>query len=375
MKKRESTAAAWLLAAAILTLSGIFLLSPKKEFSENENRYLAAFPKWSWEQVKSGAYMKDLEQYFSDQFPFRDFFMGCKTAAEMAMGRREIGGVYIGKDHFLIEAYEKPRQTEQIARTFSDFREKLSDLPVELRLMLVPTAITVYEDRLPVLAPRADQMETARIIEESSGIAGVPCLSQLLQHKEEGQLYYRTDHHWTTYGAYVGYAAYGQAAGLSVVPLEEWEGELVTEEFRGTIYSKVHDYGQKGDSITIYRHPEDRLTVRYLDTGKVTDTLYNLDYVSQKDQYSLFLDNLHTQIEITNEAAETDRELVLIKDSYANSMVPFLAHHFKRIYVFDTRYYKMGPSSFIRENPSVTDVLILYNLNTLDQDLGVRGIY
>ena len=87
------------------------------------------------------------------------------------------------------------------------------------------------------------------------------------------------------------------------------------------------------------------------------------------------MNNLHPLIEITNENAESDRELALIKDSYANSMVPFLAHHYKKIYVFDTRYYKLGPSSFIKGHEGVTDVLVLYNLNTVDTDLGIRGIY
>ena len=153
------------------------------------------------------------------------------------------------------------------------------------------------------------------------------------------------------------------------------EAKTVTNEFYGTIYSKVNDYSLMGDSITIYTNPEDSLTVNYTDTKEVTDSLYNLNYVNKKDKYSLFLNNLHTLIEITNETAESDRELVLIKDSYANSLVPFLTHHYKKIYVFDTRYYKEGPSSFIKEHPGVTDVLLLYNLNTLDTDSGIRGIY
>ena len=107
----------------------------------------------------------------------------------------------------------------------------------------------------------------------------------------------------------------------------------------------------------------------------MTDSLYNLEYTEKKDKYSLFLDTLHSLIEITNETAGSDRELALLKDSYANSMVPFLAHHYKKIYVFDTRYYKQGPSAFIKEHPGITDVLILYNMNTLDSDLGIRGIY
>ena len=137
----------------------------------------------------------------------------------------------------------------------------------------------------------------------------------------------------------------------------------------------MNDYSRKGDEITIYTNPTDDLTVRYIDTEETSDSLYNMEYLEKKDKYSMFLDNLHTLIEITNENAESEDVLVLIKDSYANSMVPFLTTHYQKIYVFDTRYYKQGPSKFIDEHPEVTDVLLLYNMNTLDTDTGIRGIY
>lgn len=241
--------------------------------------------------------------------------------------------------------------------------------------MLVPTAIYTYKNKLPEFAPAADQMETAEKIYQDSGLLSIDCSQDLLAHQQDGQLYYRTDHHWTTYGAYVGYLAFCREKGLVPVSLDELEAETAAEDFCGTIYSKVNDYSQKGDKITIYRNPADKLTVYYEDTKETTDSLYNLKYARKKDKYSLFLDNLHPLIEITNENAESERELVLIKDSYANSMTPFLAHHFKKIYVFDTRYYKWGPSSFIKGHEGITDVLILYNMNTVDTDLGIRGIY
>lgn len=159
------------------------------------------------------------------------------------------------------------------------------------------------------------------------------------------------------------------------MPLEALTQQTVTEEFAGTLYSKINDYSHKRDSITIYTNPEDLLTVTYEDTGKVTDSLYNLDYVSEKDKYSLFLDNIHPLIEIENAAADSQDELVLVKDSYANSMVPFLAHHYRKIYVFDTRYYRDGLSSFLADHETITDILLLYNMNTLDNDTGIRGIY
>ena len=113
----------------------------------------------------------------------------------------------------------------------------------------------------------------------------------------------------------------------------------------------------------------------YDGTGEVTDSLYNFDYLTEKDKYSLFLNNIHPLIEIENKAASSQNALMLVKDSYANSIVPFLAHHYRKIYVFDTRYYRDGPSSFLSDHQDITDVLLLYNMNTLDGDTGIRGIY
>ncbi len=382
-ENRIKKAAALVLTGMVLALAALFIVMDKKDFSENENRYLAEFPSASLEKIKSGEYMSGLESYLADHFPFRDFFMGIKTKAEMCAGKKEINGIYMADDGYLIEEYKKPENTERIGKILGSFAKELEGQNVDIRLMLVPTAVYVYGEKLPEHAPgRADvsaggrsQMETAEAIYEISGIQAVDCCGELFVYKEKGELYYKTDHHWTTLGAYAGYTAYCREMGMDAVSLDEMEAQVVTEDFRGTVYSKAGDYGRKGDAITIYRNPADQLTVEYADTGETSDSLYNLEYVDEKDKYSLFLDNLHSLVEITNENAVSDRELVLVKDSYANSMVPFLAHHFKKIYVFDTRYYKQGVSVFVKEHPGVTDVLLLYNMNTLDGDLGIRGVY
>ena len=374
-ENRIKTATALLLAGMVMLLAVLFIAMDKKEFSENENRYLAEFPSVSLEKIKSGEYMSGLESYLADHFPFRDFFMGVKTKAEMSAGKREINGIYIAKDGYLIEEYEKPENTERIGKILGSFAKELEGQEVDVRLMLVPTAVCIYEEKLPEYAPVRDQMETAEIIYGISGIKPVDCSKDLLAYKAKGELYYKTDHHWTTLGAYAGYTAYCREKGMDAVSLEEMTAQTAAEDFRGTVYSKAGDYGREGDPSTIYTNPADKLTVEYMDTGETTESLYNLEYAEEKDKYSLFLDNLHSLIEITNENADSGRELVLIKDSYANSMVPFLVRHYKKIYVFDTRYYKQGVSEFIKEQPGVTDVLLLYNMNTLDSDLGIRGVY
>lgn len=364
-----------LLCLGILSLSACFLLGPKKEFSENENRYLAQLPPFSLGAVLSGSYTESLGDWFSDHFPQRDFFVGLKSGVEITCGRKCINQIYVAKDDFLIEPYGLPQNTKRITDTLIRFYAKIDTGKIRVNLMLVPTAVTIYRDKLPAYAPFRSQLETAYAIYDATGIPAIDCTEQLFDGVSQGQLYYRTDHHWTTFGAYQGYLAYCDAKGLVPVPLDSLAQQTVTEEFAGTLYSKLNDYSHRKDAVTIYTNPEDILTVTYMDTGEVTDSLYNLDYLKEKDKYSLFLDNIHPLIEIENAAAASQDELMLIKDSYANSMVPFLVHHYRKIYVFDTRYYRDGPSAFLADHEAVTDILLLYNLNTLDGDTGIRGIY
>lgn len=377
-----------LLCIGILSLSICLLVSPKKEFSENENRYLSKFPSFSAKALLDGDYTDSLGDWLADHFPQRDFFVGLKSGVEIAGGRKEINNVYIAQDDYLIEAYAKPQNTARITDTFVRFYEKIDTAHIDVHLMLVPTAVTIYNDKLPTYAPDrqmpshsnlrtslSDQTTTASAIYDASGIPAVDCTDWLFDGGSKGQLYYRTDHHWSTLGAYYGYLAYCDAKKMTPVSLDTLTKETVTEEFAGTLYSKVNDYSHPKDAITIYTNPADDLTVTYADTGEVTDSLYNLDYVNEKDKYSLFLNNIHPLVEIENSTAATQDELLLIKDSYANSMVPFLAHHYSKIYVLDTRYYRDGPSAFLAEHKGITDVLLLYNMNTLDNDTGIRGIF
>lgn len=364
-----------LLCIGILSLSVYLLASPKKEFSENENRYLAKFPSFSARTLLSGEYTESLGDWLADHFPQRDFFVGLKSGVEIASGRKEINHVYVAQDDYLIESYAEPQNTERITDTLVSFYDKIDTRKVDVDLMLVPTAVTIYNDKLPAHAPLSDQTTTASAIYDACGIPAVDCTDRLFEGTARGQLYYRTDHHWTTLGAYCGYLAYCDAKKMTPVSLESLTAQTVTDTFAGTLYSKVNDYSHPKDTITIYTNPADDLTVTYVDTGEVTDSLYNLDYAAEKDKYSLFLNNIHPLVVIENSTAASQDALMLIKDSYANSVVPFLAHHYKKIYVLDTRYYRDGPSSFLAEHGDITDVLLLYNMNTLDGDTGIRGIY
>lgn len=382
LRRRAEVLTVSLITAFILCFSVWCLVAPKQTFSENENRALASWPVYSFTALKDGSYMSGIQTYLSDHFPLRDPFMTLKTKYEMLTGREEINDIYLAKDGYYIEAYKTPKQQKKIITQFQKLQDAITtDAKQNVRVMLVPTAISTYNAKLPGSAPDRGVLRQVDTMNEI--YAALPNMQkvdawsalQAAAAQEATDLYYHTDHHWTTHGAYVGYQAYCGAAGLSPIPEADFQKTCVTTDFHGTIFSKLHDSTVPGDAITLYENPANQLTVSYPDTGEMTDTLYNRDYLAQKDKYSMFLNNLHPLVEITNETAGSDRQLVLIKDSYANSMVPFLVNHYQKIYVFDTRYYRFGPSSFINEHPEVTDVLLLYNMNTIDTDLGVGGIF
>lgn len=359
-----------LLAMTIIMLA--FIIIPDKDFSENENRYLSAFPDVNLEDMKSGEWMSDFEDYICDQFPLRDVFVGLKTTFEKATLHTQINNIYLSDDGYYIEPYEQPQKTDMIIRRFNSLADSVD---ARIALMLVPTAVTVYEDKLPIAAATCSQMDTLNKI-----YAGVHCdtidlSSLLLDNSSQDGLYYHLDHHWTLKGAYYGYKAYCTWAGLECRPMSFYNYKTVTDSFKGTIYSKINDYSVKGDTMLSFAPESSTITVTYPD-GTVTDSIYDDSYLDVKDKYSYYLGNdSNSIITIENPEAATDESLVIIKDSYANSFIPYLVDYYRTIYVINPRYFRTTKISDYINDISPDKVLLLFNMNTIDTDDGIRAIF
>lgn len=369
------------IAAGICIVFSVLLLAlPKSDWSENENRKLQSFPKFSAEALVSGEYLSDLDGYLTDHFPLRDVLVSLNTRINTLLGRREINNVYICDNGFLIDKYQAPARTEKILEAFNRLPDSVGDRDVTL--LLAPTAAAIYSEYLPPFAQCPDQLETLRQYYDGFNGTTVDVTDTLLAHRYDRQLYYRTDHHWTTWGAYYAYAELCGALGLNAVDADAYEIECIAEDFCGTTYSKVNDFTVSGEPMYRFTLPGQTLSVAYGMPEKAvysdspdSSGLYNDQYLGQKDKYSCFLDNIHEFITIENSNAQTDRELVVIKDSYANCLVPFLAEHFRRICVVDLRYYRGSVIDYINSQDTVTDVLVLYNLGTMDSDTGVAAVF
>ncbi|MBR0164098.1 MAG: hypothetical protein IJQ12_05435 [Lachnospiraceae bacterium] len=401
-----------MIVAALFLFGILFFALPKKSFSENENRNLARFPAFEAKDLTGGVYTGKVEDYIADHFPARDTWMALATEAERLSGKKLINGVYLANGR-LIDAYETPQHTDRAVQSFVRFANALpKDITVEL--MLVPTAALVYRDTLPRFSPVAQPPEDeeqirviediyARVEEETGGrvvtidvVEGDYPVYGLYERRrgENGTdaYYFRTDHHWSLDGAYVGYGRW-IAERPNHLKTQTTEAQMargdylyahlygeyrtrVSSSFRGTTWSKLNDPYFAPDVIEAYVDPAWDISVTYTDTGVTQDTPYNEERLSQKDRYSYFLDGIHPLVIIENHAApEGIGAIAIVKDSYANIMIPFMIRDFETIYVFDPRYYREGISDFIKEHPEIKEVLLLYNLGTMDTDAGIGGIF
>ena len=359
MEKRIRSLTALILAGMVLALAAGFMAGKKQTFSENENRYLAGFPHFTWERAVSGAYMEDWSSYLADQFPFRDFFVGAKTGMEYALGKREINQVFFAGDGYLIEEYAAPVNTDRIAAALHNFAEELESLQLEPRLMLVPTAYHVYREKLPAHVSWRDQMETAQTLYDASGMVPIDCSRALLTCEEEG-LYYKTDHHWTSRGAFQGYLKWCEANGM-YLPASQFHPVQVSDSFQGSLDSRVLEAEGSRDSIELFtREQEPSYTVSYNFGREISDSVYAPENLKKKDQYQIFLNGNHPEVTIET-SNKNGKRLLIVKDSFANTLVPFLIGDCESIHLIDLRYYRGSLEDYISQR-EINEFLILYNL-------------
>lgn len=359
-------------AAAIAGFALLNLLVPDREYSSAEKRSLASFPQISPERVADGSFMEQFDDYQTDQFAGRDLWMVLKTTAERLMGKNESHGVYLCEDGSLMERFDEPDAAlfEKTVRAAADFAERYDG--TDMYFLLVPNGVSVQKELLPDYAPTADQDDYIdRFYEAVSAQMKTIDIRALFQEKkEEVQLYYRTDHHWTTDAAYEAYLAAAKEMGLTV---GSYRSGIVTNTFNGSLTSESGFYVSDPDSIRVYL-PEtpENYVVTYVEEQKKTATCYQTDALEEDDPYEIFFGGNHPRIDIDTDA-DTDRTLLIFKDSYANCFIPFLISGFRQITVVDPRYY-YDDIDLLMQQKQYTDVLFLYNVNTLAADNNLYAV-
>ena len=340
---------------------------PDRDKSENENRFLTQAPSFSIEDILSGEYQEKLEEYLSDQIIGRDNWVKIRSSVLKSIGYNDINGVYILDDGRLIE---RKTQSEFNSVRFKnnldqivEMNEEVSEAGTEVKVMLIPTAAHSYRD-LANLSTNFDEGEAYSYARDTLGDLLIDLENEFVP-EEDTEYYFRTDHHWNYYGAEKGAAIYRDSIGLDK---KTWEAEELTRDFKGTLYSKVLLSERTRDTIEV---PQDSLDMKVkVSIGDDTyDSVYFMDRLENKDKYEVFFGGNYEKVEIVNEeaGARNKPRLLIVKDSYANSFVPFIMKDFSLITMVDTRYFRESVKDLALDG-EYDEVLVLYSVSNFSEE-------
>ena len=354
----------------------INIIVPNKEKSVQENRMLATKPKFRLSSLISGDYDEKFEAYMDDQFVGRDMWRKLKVTVDRIGGSRLENGVYIGTNGQLLEQIEVADENHLAAniKAIKSFSESQSKIPV--RMMLVPDAANVLNHSLPALAKPENQTQMFSMVRKDLGdsVEWIDVSTELNKHKTE-KIYYKTDHHWTTLGAFYAFQAAAPSLGIEGDLSGKYVSHAVSNSFNGMLASKSGvNLGEK-EQIDIYVPTEEDtdLIIDYVDEGKRSTSLYDSSKLKEKDQYTVFLGGNSSLLDIRTVSTSTKR-LLLVKDSFANSFIPFLTPYYREIVVVDPRYYS-GTINDLMDSYRISEVLFLYSGNTFFKDNNISGVF
>ena len=374
-------APAFLFAGFVLAMTLLFIFLPKLHFSESEKRYLADFPKTSAETVLDGSFGKGFETFIADHFPARNLWVGVNAYATLAEGNNGANGVYNAKDGYLInKPIPEKNQIKRNVMILQEFKETVGDVP--MTAMFVPSTGYICDDKLPAIHDSySDDAYFAEISKGmlSGGIDFVDLRQSFKGAYANGrQLYYKTDHHWTTEGAYTAYVAYCQSVGMTPAPRSSFTLEQY-KDFYGTTCSGSGFLLNESDTVTVWNNPKntaDKISVRITDDDqtKTSNSMFFTAHDQERDKYPIFLDGNHALTEITNDNVK-DGKIVVIKDSFSHCFAPFLAENYHSVILVDMRLFKQSAVSDLVKVEKPDQILCLYGIDNFAQDMDLPDLY
>jgi hypothetical protein len=354
-----------IMVVLILGISFINLIKKDTEFSEMENRYLAQKPDFTLNGLIDSSYGTQYESYVNEQFPFRNHWITGKAITETLLGKQENNGVIKGKKGYLFnKQISLDKQFKKNMKAIKEFSRKTN---ANTYVSIVPNSYDLLNNYLPKGTPVIDQEALIELCYNMLGpeenITNINIGTILKDYKDE-YIYYRTDHHWTTLGAYYGYLQFSKTLGLTPVDINTLTANYI-DNFYGTYDSKYKGIGIKPDTITYYDIPIENMMIG----NEVKSTLYDEAKAKVRDKYAMFLhgNNPFSVIHAKKSEMNQGEKLLLLKDSYANSMIPFLTYNYEEIYVVDLRYYSDSISKLVEDN-DIQTIFILYNFDTFMSD-------
>lgn len=380
-----------LLCAALVALLGLWLLlAPQKEYSPEENRTLTTAPSLTVSSLADGSYSAQLGKFFSDQFPLRSQWVRLRARCESALLRREIGGVLLGKEGYLIprgetsEAQQNTlrRNLQALATLESKLRAAPKTAAIPLLVAPVPRSVDVNRAHLPDAYQGVDTESIWSHLADGLTLPLTDLRTPLrLAADQKKAVWYKTDHHWTSEGAYLAYVALGESLGYTPYGRDAFDLQTVSTDFLGTTYSRAGLVASECDSITLWRYEGDENYTVTVKRGNGESHLlrgfYDMNALQTKDQYSVFLGGTDACVFIEPPTGEALPTLLLLKDSYAQSLAPLLARHF-RLILIDPRSYRAANAlptvTALIEQEQPQAVLLLCGIETLCGEVDLRTL-
>ena len=351
---------------------------PKQVFSEEENRMLATIPRFSFSSFINGDYLNGVNDYINDHFAFRNIYLKLNSFWETSvMGKTENNDVYIGKDGYLFEKFsyeeEEKKNVESNAKVIYKFAEQMKELNVPTYFLLIPNSIYINSDKLPENVETPDQHDIIKYVyENTNNTVNIDVTDVLEKENAKRQLYFRTDHHMNSDGAYVVYNEFCKAANIDAVPIENFIKVKITSNFLGTFDSKAQIINQVPDEIFVYQNDINTNIKEAIYDRETTNSIFNEEYLEGKDKYSYFLNGNNSKAVIKTNVTN-NKKLLVIKDSYAHIMSQFLCENYSEVHFLDPRYTNFDYADYVKEN-EITDVLFLYNVSNFTTDTNLRKI-
>ena len=332
---------ALIVTVILFAVSFLSLIGKDREYSENENRYLTTKPQFSWSSLMDGKFMDDTEAYLSDQL---------KNKAQKP------------------SEYNEAR-LKKTTDAMNNIRAR--NPGINTYIAIAPNSTEIVSAYLPSNAPVPSQTEQIKKIYGSlNGFTPIDLCTPLKSTNNPQDLYYRTDHHWTSAAVDIAYVEIAKKMGLDPASYQ-YRNLAVTDSFRGTLASSSGIFSAQ-DTISIPTCPSDVMyRVTYVEEERVTTSVFDPQKLNSKSKYEVFFGGNYPEVVIESSSAN-DKVLMVVKDSYANSLIPLLIPHYKKIIIIDPRYYN-GNIQDIIDTESVTDMLWLYNANTFLNDTSIAG--
>lgn len=359
----------------VILFTVIDIINSPNEFSELENRKLSQMPILSLKSYIDTSFSSDYEKYINDQFFLRDNWIDLKSRIEYLLGKRENNDIIFGKENYLFKKFTTFND-EMLKNNLNSIITFTNNYNKEVDFFIIPNSYAIYDELTPRYLPLVEQLSLINSInsylslKSNDHINTINVAEELLKNKDD-YIYYKTDHHWTSYGAYLAYLTYMDYLGLEIVDINNLE-KITINNFLGTYYNRSKYFKADSDFITYYNI----LGLHIEIDGKEQLSLMDLDKFKGSDKYSAFLWGNNGLTKVINENISEERKgssILIFKDSYANSFIQFLSYNYEIIDIIDLRYFKESIRNFMKDK-DYNEILIMYSFNNLSSDINIRRL-